>query len=167
MADDAAGLSRRDGARPSDRELSRQLAGEVAAIREELSGLVEELDRRRHRALDLPRQVKRHAREVALAGLGVAAGVSLAIWLVVRRSGRRAGPFSRAARLREAVSRMTELPERAAESRDVATQILAAAATAAAVTVTRRLVGEGLARVVDQRHAEPPRRVVDGNAGPP
>ncbi len=144
-------MSGEDAPRLSDRELARQLAGEVATVRDELGTLVAELDRRRHEILDLPRQIKQHASEIALAGLAVAAAVSVVIWLVVRRSGRSAAPGPRVGHLREAVARMTEHPERVTESPSIASQIIGAAATAAAVTVTRTLLGEGLERLLDHR----------------
>ncbi len=42
-----------NGQARSPRETTRQLDGEIAALREELAGLVAELDRRRHELLDL------------------------------------------------------------------------------------------------------------------
>jgi hypothetical protein len=69
----------RDTGAPGPRETAQELGGEIAAVRSELDVLVAELDRRRHEALDLGLQVRRHAPGIAVtavAFLGAAAGSS-------------------------------------------------------------------------------------------
>ena len=50
----------------------RELAEEITRVRERLDLLVDELDRRRHHTLDWRRQLRRHARGIALGTLTVA-----------------------------------------------------------------------------------------------
>ena len=57
-------------------ESTRQLDGEIAALREELSGLVAELDRRRHELLDVKLQAKRHAFGMAVTSVALLATAS-------------------------------------------------------------------------------------------
>src|SRR6266536_1873596 len=98
----------------SPRETTRQLDGEIAALREELAGLVGELDRRRHELLDIKLQAKRHALEMVLTGTALVATAAGFVWLGAWRSRRRQSMRSRAGRLREAFSRMLAKPERVA-----------------------------------------------------
>ena len=50
----------------SPRENTRQLEGEIAVLRDELTGLVAELDRRRHELTDFKLQARRHVLGVTL-----------------------------------------------------------------------------------------------------
>ena len=132
------------GADTSPRATARRLDGEIAVVREELSGLVGELDRRRHEVLDVKLQVKRHALGVTLSAIALVTAASGLVWLGMWRAQRRARVLSRAGRLREAVSRMVERPERVAAEPTLPGKILSAAATAAVAT----LVKKGLERAV-------------------
>ncbi|HKZ08818.1 MAG TPA: hypothetical protein VJU81_25340 [Methylomirabilota bacterium] len=72
----------------------RALADDITTVRERLHALVDELDRRRHAALDLRGHARRHVREIALSALALAAvaGVVVAYragWLDRSRLGRR------------------------------------------------------------------------------
>jgi hypothetical protein len=150
MGERADGLSAgaaqtgREDAQTSPRAAARQLEGEIAALREDLSGLVGELDRRRHEMLDVKLQLKRHALGVALTGVAVVAAASGLVWLGTWRAQSRARLPSRAGRLREAVSRMIDKPERVAAEPTIPGKILTAAAAAAVAT----LVKKGLERAV-------------------
>ncbi len=77
------------------REAAARIDAEVEQLREELSRLVDELDRRRQ-ALDPRVQIRRHPLKGAVAGglAGLVGGLALAV--VRRRRGRRAvaGPAS-------------------------------------------------------------------------
>jgi hypothetical protein len=129
----------------SPRATARQLEAEIAVLREELSGLVGELDRRRHELLDVKLQVKRHAVGVALTGVALVSAASGLVWLGAWRAQRRARVLSRAGRLREAVSRIIDKPERVAAEATIPGKIFTAAATAAVAT----LVKKGLERAVN------------------
>ena len=63
----------------------RELGDEITLVRERLDLLVDELDRRRHHTLDWRRQLRRHARGIALGTLTVAL---VAGAVAVARSGR-------------------------------------------------------------------------------
>jgi hypothetical protein len=122
----------------SPREASRQLEGDIAALREELGTLVGELDRRRHELVDVKLQLKRHAGGAALTGVSLVAAAAGVVWLRTWQARRRAHPLARAGRLGEAVSRMVERPERVAAELSVSGKILTAAATAAVATLVKR-----------------------------
>jgi hypothetical protein len=133
-------------------------------LHEELSGLVGELDRRRHELLDVKLQVKRHALGITLSAIALVTAASGLGWLGMWRAQRRARMLSRAGRLREAVSRMVERPERVAAEPTLPGKILSAAATAAVgtlvkkgleravhATLERRGAGSGTTRPADRR----------------
>ena len=87
--------ARPPGARSLDaREEARRLEGEISALREDLGGLVAELDRRRHELMDVKLQLRRHARGAAVTGLGLAGGIALLVMLRVRRARARRRPPS-------------------------------------------------------------------------
>ncbi len=70
-------------------ETVRHLALEIASLREELGGLVAELDRRRHDLLDVRLQARRHAvtaSAVVVVLIGAVWGlVRLRVWRVRKR----------------------------------------------------------------------------------
>jgi hypothetical protein len=142
----------------SAREGVRQLGGEIAMLREELSGLVAELDRRRHEALDLKRQVKRHALRTALTATGlVAAGVTI-VWLAAWRSHRREAIPSRWARTRRALSRMIDKRAPVAAEPSVASKIVPATVSAVMAILAKRALDGGLEVLRNRRRGpEPPR----------
>ena len=145
------------GARPnvSPRESIRQLDGEIAAVREELGGLVAELDRRRHELLDVKLQVRRHAVGITLTGVTLLSSAAGLVWLGHWYTRRRPAPLSRAGRVREAVSRMIDKPERVAVEAGIPAKILTAAANAAIAIVLKRLLERGLQAALSRS----PRRV--------
>ena len=89
----------------SPQETVRQLNGAIAMLREDLARLVAELDRRRHEALDVKLQVKRHALGVVLTGAAVLAA-PLGLGLATRRARPHRG--LRAMRCRESWRRRSE-----------------------------------------------------------
>jgi hypothetical protein len=127
----------------------RQLETEIAGLRDELGALVAELDRRRHEALDIRLQLRRHAGPIAAVGAGVVATLAGLISLARWRAQRRNRLTARASRLREGIARMVERPERVATQQTMPGQVLAAAATAAAAIATRQAVEYLVRRVID------------------
>jgi hypothetical protein len=115
-----------------------ELELEVEALREDLGDLVGELGHRRHDALDLRRQVRRHpvfVTAVAVIGLGLLGG---GIALAVRRHRRRRSLAGRAARLARALLGVAQHPERLGREA-VGRKIAVAGGTAAASALARRL----------------------------
>jgi len=130
----------------SAREAARQLDSEIAALREELSGLVAELDRRRHEAFDVKLQARRHGLELALTGMALIAAASAFVWLKRRRSRRLPGWRGQLERVRDALMPSPKADERAQAPRAV-TSILTAAANAGVAA----LIKKGLDRTLRQR----------------
>jgi hypothetical protein len=145
------GAARRAHDAESPRETVRQLDAQITMLRDELGELVAELDRRRHAALDVKTQVRRHAREVALTGValvGVAAGF---VWLGAWRRQRRQRFGARVGRLQHAVSRMIARPERVAAEPTVTMKILTAVASAAAATVIKKVLERAVTQVMERQ----------------
>jgi hypothetical protein len=143
------GTSTTDGHTP--RAIAERLGTEIAATRDELDGLVAELDRRRHEVLDVRRQLGRHAFGVVLTTLALlttaAATVSFGIW----RQRRRARLPAQATRLRHAIARMTEHPERVAAEPTMVGKIVSAAASAAAATLVKKVLERAVQRLLKER----------------
>ena len=142
----------------SPQESTRQLDGEIAALREELAGLVAELDRRRHDLLDIKLQARRHALGMALTSVAVLATASGFVWLGTWHSRRRRTTLSRVGRLREAISRMIDRPERVAAEPGVPARILTATASAVVATAIKKVLERGIQRAI-HRHEERPARL--------
>src|SRR5262249_61643726 len=106
------GTSRVGHDTPNPRATARELGVEIAAVRYELDELLAELDRRRHELFDVRLQLRRHALGATLTTLAfvatAAAGVGLSVW----RQRRRERLTAQAGRLRYAIARMREHPER-------------------------------------------------------
>ena len=129
------------------REHARELETEIEVLRGDLGDLVSELDRRRRELLDVRLQLQRHPVAVGAAGLTVALAVGGAVALVITARRRRRRPVERARRLGHAVSRMIEAPHRVAREPSVAEKILAAAGTAAASILVKRIMDRATAPV--------------------
>jgi hypothetical protein len=119
---------------------SQQIEGEISEIRGRLDESLAELDRRRHEATDIKLQIRRHPGAAAVAGgvvLLLLGGVAYAIWAARQRE----KPMSKAKRLKLAVSRMIDEPQKVAKAEPtVSEKILAAAGTAAATLLTKKLI---------------------------
>jgi hypothetical protein len=109
----------------------RLIEAEIVRQRQDLAARVAELHRRGHELTDVGLQLRRHAvgfSATVLAVGGVAAGViALGVW----RARRRNTPTARGGRLREALGRMIERPERVAVEPTVSQRIIGAAGSAA------------------------------------
>ena len=113
---------------------------EIGMLRHELGSLVSELDRRRHEALDLRLQLRKHPTAVAIAAGAAALLLGVAVAVAVRRRRKRHSLPGKARDLRRAMSRLLERPDRVAMEPRVLEKALAAAATAAAAALARRLI---------------------------
>jgi hypothetical protein len=145
----SANVTGQDGTSP--REMARQIEGEIALLREELGDLVAELDRRRHQALDLKLHVRRHALEVFLTSASLVAAAGGLMWFGIWRSRQRESLVARTGRLRQAVSRMIDNPERVAAEPTVSARIARAAVTTAVAAVIKKIMERGVQALLDQR----------------
>lgn len=136
------------------------LEGEITVLREELGTLVAELDRRRHDALDVKGQLKRHSVEVGLTALALVAAASGFVWVGVWRARRRQRLTYQGSQLREAVSRMIARPERVAAEPTVPAKILTAAANALIASLIRKVLERLLRPAPGTSH----RRALDRHA---
>ncbi len=128
----------RNGA-PESEDVGR-VAGEITTLRDELGGLVAELDRRRHEALDLRLQVSRHPVLVGTVATVAAVLVGGAIALAVRNARRRRRPAVRAREARAALARLFEHPRRVAAEPSIGNKIATAVGVAIATTLAKRLI---------------------------
>ena len=133
----------------SRQETVRQLSGEIVMLREDLARLVAELDRRRHEALDVKLQVKRHALGVVLAGAAVVAA-PFGLRLAARRARPQRGLLAKVRQVRDGLSRIVEKPERVATQPAVLTTIITAAANAAGAIVIKKMLERSLERAVNR-----------------
>jgi hypothetical protein len=120
----------------SAREATRRLDGEIGALREEIGGLVTELDRRRRDIMDVKLQLRRHGLEIALGAAGLAAAAVGVVWLGAWRARRKAPPATR--RLRQAVARLADEPDRVATHPSMLARISTAATSAVVVAVIKK-----------------------------
>lgn len=123
-----------------------RLKQEIDGIRRNLGGLVGELGRRRHEALDLRVQVSRHPLPFILGGIVVTGliGVAVAVFVHQRREQRRLATRlrrwpPRLHQLRLALSRAVNHPDRVANPPGVGRKMLAAGGSAAAATLGTHL----------------------------
>ena len=128
-----------DSRRPSEdpERTVEELDEKAEAIRENLTGLMNELDHRRHEL------VRRYVKPLGI-GLGIV-GVGVVAVLAWRRWGRRKP--SKTARFVDALGRVAAHPERvgAAPQASVAKRVLGAAAAAVVSVAARRLATQVLA----------------------
>jgi hypothetical protein len=96
----------------------RQLGDEITDVRRRLDALVMELDRRRHNMTDWRRQLRLHAREIAVGVLVVAVAVTAPVALARVRARRRSSLLGRGGELREKARRFGQAFERITEDPD-------------------------------------------------
>jgi hypothetical protein len=123
---------------PSD-ETAKALQEDIEKIRGKLGGMVSELDHRRHDLFDVKKQLRRHAVPLALAGLallGLAVGGAA---LAARRRRQRDAVGARLERLRRALARMVDKPERVTSAPSVPWKLATAGAAAIVSVVAKRL----------------------------
>jgi hypothetical protein len=118
------------------------LEQEIEDIRRGLDDIVGELDRRRHELMDWRLQLRRHRTGVLLIAGVVLVSVAGLVGLRVRRHRLRERPVSKVRRLRHAVARMIDDPDSVARpTPKVGRRILAAAGSAAASALGKRMIG--------------------------
>jgi len=121
------------------------LEREVEEIRDNISGIVGELDRRRQELVDWRLQLRKHGVLIAAVGASCVVGFGLTVAVGSARRRRRKQPFAKARRLRDAVERMIEHPELVARphpsiGRKALSAIVTVVASALAKTVIRRIL---------------------------
>ena len=124
---------------PGDEAVGR-VAGEIDTLRSELGGLVAELDRRRHEALDVGLQIRRHPVLVATVATMAALLVGGVIAIAVRGRRQQRRPSVRAREARRALSRLFEHPDRVAAEPSMSNKIATAVGVAIATALAKRLV---------------------------
>ena len=108
------------------------IEADIVRQRQELTMLVSQISRRGRELVDVKLQARRHVVGVAVTLLAVAASAAGSIALGVWRARQRNKLTARASRLREALGRMVDRPERVAVEPTVMQRILGAAGSAAA-----------------------------------
>jgi hypothetical protein len=140
-----------EGAPGVTRDTVHEIGNEVAHVRGELDVLLGELDRRRHEALDVPLQLRRHATGVGLTVLALTVAAAGSVWLTMWRRRRRARLRARLGRLSQAVRRITERPERVAAEPTIPAKIVTAAANAGVAMLVKKLLEHGINRLASAR----------------
>ena len=146
-------VERPNTARGSPQEAQPEvLEREVEEIRDNISGIVGELDRRRQELVDWRLQVRKHRGLIAAVGASCIVGFGLTVAVGSARRKRRNQPFARARRLREAIARMIEHPELVARPQPpIGRKALAAVITALAGALAKSLAR----RILDATEPEP------------
>jgi hypothetical protein len=124
-----------------------RVSGEIDVLRHELGSLVSELDRRRHEALDLRVQVKRHPLLVAAVATVAAVALGGAVALLIHATRERRRPTVRAREVRSALSRLLEHPRRVAAEPSIRNKVATAVGVAIATTLARRLLDRSVPAV--------------------
>lgn len=125
---------------------ARGIEAEVDAVRNELTTLVAELDRRRHELFDMRLQLRRHLLPVVLTTVVGAAALAGAVALGIRRSRYRRTLPVRGRRVSEAVGRLLDHPERVGTEPTVVERIAATAGSTLAVYLVKLTLDRVLAR---------------------
>jgi hypothetical protein len=147
----------RNGNRPAP-PTPESLGNEIVVVREELDALLAEFDRRRHEVLDVRLQLRRHAVGAAITAVAFLATAAGVVWLGVWHQQRRHRPTAQLGRLRDAVSRMIDQPERVAAEPTIAGKVVSAAASAAAASIVKKVLERGVQAYLE-RHRVAERRI--------
>jgi hypothetical protein len=145
-------LDRDEKSDSDERDEPAQVEREVDQIRDNISGIVGELDRRGHELFDWRKQLRNNARLVAAIGLSCLVGFGLTVAIGVANRRRRNRPLAKARRLGEAVSRMIANPELVAQPRPSVSKKAVSAAVSATVGLLARTLAQ---RVLDATENEP------------
>jgi len=144
-----------DGSAPAEPRSPREIESDIEHLRRRLDRSLAELDRRRHELTDVRLQVRRHPMVAVAAGVTVLAllgGIAYAVWASRQRN----KPVSKARRLKHALSRMIDEPHKVAKSEPtVPEKILAAAGTAAATILVKKMMERAFDGIGRQQPAKP------------
>jgi hypothetical protein len=124
-----------------DEEQAASIEKEIEVIRNNLDGLVDELDQRRHR-LSPAYVAKHHPAVLVLGGLVVVGAVWAGLAIHSYRERKRSSWMGRVHRLRSALGNLLENSDPIAAKPGTGKKILTAAATAAVAVAARRLAGQ-------------------------
>jgi hypothetical protein len=117
------------------------LEREVEEIRENISGIVGELDRRGHELVDWRLQLRKHGTLLAAIGASCLVGFGLTMAIGAANRRRRNRPLAKARRLRQALARMIDHPELVAQPRPgVGKKAISAAVSATVGILAKTLV---------------------------
>jgi hypothetical protein len=142
-------INNKAGHDATPRETAQDLGGEIVAVRQDLDALLAEADRRRHAALNVTLQLRRHAPAAALTTIAILGAAASLVWFETRRRRRRQRLSARANRLRQAVSRMVDQPERVAAEPTLVGRIVLATVIPAVAAVTNKMVGRAIKYLLD------------------
>ncbi len=131
--------------RVTGEEAVGRVEGEIDTLRGELTGLVAELDRRRHEAFDVRLQLQRHPVAAAIAAATAALVIGGALTIVVRARRERRRPSVRAREARRALARLLDHPERVAAEPSAAVRAATAAVSLLATALVKRLIDAKIA----------------------
>ena len=154
MLDRRNAPQRSDGEPQAREQRPEVLEREVEEIRDNISGIVGELDRRRQELVDWRLQLRKHGPLLAAVGASCIVGFGLTVAIGVARRKRRKQPLAKARRLREAIGRMIEHPELVARPQPpIGRKALSAVVSVLAGALAKALVR----RILDATEPEPAR----------
>jgi hypothetical protein len=139
MGEGTNGVSASDDTAKAERE--------VTEVRDRLTGIVRELDRRRHAVMDIRGQLRRHQPAVAISAGTLVLLAGGAIWLGVWLNRRQQRPLAKAHRLRLALGRAIAHPDEVARTKPglgkkVLSVLITTAVGVVAKALTQRLVAQ-------------------------
>ena len=129
-----------DGSAPAEPRPPREIERDIEHLRTRLDRSLAELDRRRHELTDVKLQMRKHP--VAFIGAGAVLVLMLGgVGYAVYRSRKRQELPAKAKRLRIAIGRAVDAPEKVARGEPpVWEKIAAAVGTTIAVSLTKKLI---------------------------
>ena len=130
----------KDGNAPAEPRSPREIESDIEHLRTRLDRSLAELDRRRHELTDVKLQMRKHP--VAFIGAGAVLVLMLGgVGYAVYRSRKRQELPAKAKRLRIAIGRAVDAPEKVARGEPPVWQKIAAAVgTTIAVSLTKKLI---------------------------
>ena len=139
----------KDGNAPAEPRSPREIESDIEHLRTRLDRSLAELDRRRHELTDVKLQMRKHP--AAFIGAGAVLILMLGgVGYAVYRSRKRQELPAKAKRLRIAIGRAVDAPEKVARGEPpVWEKIAAAVGTTIAVSLTKKLIDRAWNRTVE------------------